>query len=101
MSVCNSCVRYSKQALAPTMSLVSLFCSSVVRLGSWVKSSSAKGTQKSFFFFAHHLVIASIEIIDAYLKLIHPDCFQNSILIIIVCFVISILFPLIKLFPGI
>ncbi|XP_017277420.1 SUN domain-containing protein 1 isoform X2 [Kryptolebias marmoratus] len=43
MLVCNSCVRYSKKALEPIVSLISLFFSSVVRLGSWVKSSSVKG----------------------------------------------------------
>uniref|UniRef100_A0A1A8GN47 Sad1 and UNC84 domain containing 1 n=2 Tax=Nothobranchius korthausae TaxID=1143690 RepID=A0A1A8GN47_9TELE len=42
MSVSNSCWRYSKQALAPVISVVSLFFSSVVRLGSWVKRSSEK-----------------------------------------------------------
>nr|XP_015801093.2 SUN domain-containing protein 1 isoform X3 [Nothobranchius furzeri] len=43
MSVSNSCWQYSKQALAPIISVVSLFFSSVVRVGSWVKSSSEKG----------------------------------------------------------
>uniref|UniRef100_A0A1A7WKV8 Sad1 and UNC84 domain containing 1 n=1 Tax=Iconisemion striatum TaxID=60296 RepID=A0A1A7WKV8_9TELE len=43
MSVSNSCLRYSKQALAPIISVVSLFFSSVVRLSSWVRRSSEKG----------------------------------------------------------
>ncbi|XP_072225885.1 SUN domain-containing protein 1 isoform X2 [Leuresthes tenuis] len=48
MSVSNTCVRYSKQALAPIVSLVTLLFSSVVWLGSRAKSPTGKGVFASF-----------------------------------------------------
>ncbi|XP_029014228.1 SUN domain-containing protein 1-like isoform X8 [Betta splendens] len=42
MSVCNTCVRYSKKVLAPVVSLVTVVFSSVLWLGSRVRSSPTK-----------------------------------------------------------
>lgn len=46
----NTCIRYSKQALAPIVSLVTVLFNSVVWLGSRAKSQTGKGTQKETFF---------------------------------------------------
>lgn len=49
MSVSNTCMHYSKQALAPIVSLVTLLLSSVMRLGSRAKSPTGKGTKSEDF----------------------------------------------------
>lgn len=51
MSVSNTCMRYSKQALVPIVSLVTLLLSSVVQLGSRAVSLTGKGTQTNFLSF--------------------------------------------------
>lgn len=43
MSISNSCVRYSKKALAPIVSLVSVLYSSLVWLGTRTRNSAGKG----------------------------------------------------------
>ncbi|XP_041823889.1 SUN domain-containing protein 1 isoform X2 [Melanotaenia boesemani] len=48
MSVSNTCVRYSKKALAPIVSLVSLLFNSVIWLSSRAKSPPGKGVLASF-----------------------------------------------------
>ncbi|KAF6732487.1 SUN domain-containing protein 1 [Oryzias melastigma] len=48
MSVSNTCMRYSKQALVPIVSLVTLLLSSVVQLGSRAVSLSGKGIPTAF-----------------------------------------------------
>lgn len=48
VSMSNTCIRYSKRALAPIVSLVSLLFNSVLWLGSRAKSSPGKGVLASF-----------------------------------------------------
>ncbi|RVE69537.1 hypothetical protein OJAV_G00078660 [Oryzias javanicus] len=48
VSVSNTCMRYSKQALVPIVSLVTLLLSSVVQLGSRAVSLSGKGISTAF-----------------------------------------------------
>uniref|UniRef100_A0A3P9LCK3 Sad1 and UNC84 domain containing 1 n=2 Tax=Oryzias latipes TaxID=8090 RepID=A0A3P9LCK3_ORYLA len=48
MSVSNTCMHYSKQALTPVVSLVTLLLSSVVQLGSKAGSLSGKGILTAF-----------------------------------------------------
>uniref|UniRef100_A0A3Q1JV22 SUN domain-containing protein n=2 Tax=Anabas testudineus TaxID=64144 RepID=A0A3Q1JV22_ANATE len=48
MSVSNTCMRYSKQALAPVVSLITLLFNSVLWIGSRAKSSPGKGVLASF-----------------------------------------------------
>lgn len=50
----NTCIRYSKRALAPIVSLVSLLFNSVLWLGSRAKSSPGKGIQESAILFIHY-----------------------------------------------
>lgn len=47
-SMSNTCIRYSKQALAPIVSLVTVLFNSVVWLGSRAKSQTGKGALTSF-----------------------------------------------------
>ncbi|KAM6905255.1 SUN domain-containing protein 1 isoform 3-T3 [Xenentodon cancila] len=49
MSVSNTCMRYSKQALAPIVSLVTIVFSSVMQLRSGAKSPNRKGILVSFW----------------------------------------------------
>lgn len=43
--MCNACVQYSKRALAPIVSLVTILFSNVLWLGSRARSTTGKGTQ--------------------------------------------------------
>eukprot|EP00066_Takifugu_rubripes_P012970 XP_011602236.1 PREDICTED: SUN domain-containing protein 1 isoform X3 [Takifugu rubripes] len=47
-SICNTCVRYSKQSLAPFVSLLTVIFSSVVWLGSQARASTGKGVLAAF-----------------------------------------------------
>ncbi|KAL6102911.1 sun1 [Pungitius sinensis] len=48
VSVSNTCVHYSKRALAPIVSLVTLLFNNVLWLGSWAKRPPGKGVLASF-----------------------------------------------------
>lgn len=50
MSVSNTCMHYSKRALAPIVSLVTMLFNSVLWLGSRAKSSPGKGIQQEVIF---------------------------------------------------
>ncbi|XP_029014222.1 SUN domain-containing protein 1-like isoform X3 [Betta splendens] len=60
MSVCNTCVRYSKKVLAPVVSLVTVVFSSVLWLGSRVRSSPTKGVLTSFSDYMRQAVSSSL-----------------------------------------
>ncbi|CAG11408.1 unnamed protein product, partial [Tetraodon nigroviridis] len=47
-SICNTCVHYSKQSLAPLVSLVTVVFSGVLWLGSQARASTGKGVLASF-----------------------------------------------------
>lgn len=53
VSVSNSCIHYSKRALAPIVSLVTLVFNSVLWLGSKAKSPPGKGTSQRVLY-THH-----------------------------------------------
>lgn len=53
----NTCMHYSKRALAPIVSLVTLLFNNVLWLGSRAKSPPGKGIQQEMFFAFHQLPI--------------------------------------------
>ncbi|KAM3597207.1 uncharacterized protein V6R79_001335 [Siganus canaliculatus] len=60
VSMSNTCMRYSKRALAPVVSLVTLFFSNVLWLGSRAKSPSGKGVLVSFLDSTRQAVSSSL-----------------------------------------
>lgn len=57
MSMSNTCMRYSKRAVAPIVSLVTLLFNNVLWLGSRAKSPPGKGTQHETYFYLYTLPI--------------------------------------------
>lgn len=53
----NTCMRYSKRAVAPIVSLVTLLFNNVLWLGSRAKSPPGKGTQQETLFYLYTLPI--------------------------------------------
>lgn len=74
----NTCMRYSKRALAPIVSLVALLYNNVLWLGSRAKSPPGKGIQQETFFALHPLpIVLSLFLLLSFAVAVPPESLSS------------------------